>query len=85
MRVSCSVPADLATSTLQAHIEVLGLTPIVTSQVIRVVYEGNDVSIGEALIDMFSHECDHEITADYRNTQEKREAKKAAKSAWKAY
>lgn len=84
MRVSCSVPANMATSTLVPHIKTLGLEPIITSEVIRAVYEGNDVSIGEALIDMFSHEGDHHITADYRNTQEKRTAKKAAKTAWKA-
>lgn len=85
MNVSCSVPAGMETSTLLEHIKTLGLTPIVTSTVIRVVYEGDNVGIGEALIDMFSHECDHEITVDYRSTQEKREAKKASKSAWKAY
>lgn len=85
MRVSCSVPVDLATSTLTRHIQILGLTPVVTPEVIRAVYEGDDVGLGEALIDIFSHEANHEITADYRNTQEKREAKKVSKSAWKAY
>lgn len=85
MRVSCSAPIQTATDTLVDHIKVLGLHPIVTSEVIRAVYEGDDVSIGEALIDMFSHECDHHITADYRNTQEKREARKASKRSWQAY
>lgn len=85
MRVSCSVPVDMATSTLTQHIQALGLQPIVTSEVIRAVYEGDNVGLGEALIDMSSHEGDHYIVADYRNTQEKREAKKASKDAWKAY
>lgn len=85
MRVSCSVPVNLASSTLVDHIKILGIHPIITSEVIRAVYEGDDVSIGEALIDMFSHEADHHITADYRNTQEKREAHRAAKRSWRAY
>lgn len=84
MRVSCSVPVGMASSTLIPHIQSLGLEPIVTAEVIRAVYEGDDVNLGEGLIALFAHEGDHEITADYRNTQEQRVAKKAAKTAWRA-
>lgn len=76
MRVSCSVPVNLATSTLVDHIKVLGVHPIITSEVIRAVYEGDDVSIGEALIDMFSHECDHEIVVDYTPKEYRKQQRK---------
>lgn len=62
MRVSCSCPAKLATSTLVDRLKVLGVQPIVTSQVIRAVYEGNDKNIGEAIVNIYAHEADHEIT-----------------------
>lgn len=58
----------MATDTLVERLRVLGLQPIITSQVIRAVYEGDDKSIGEAIVDIYSHECDHEINVQY--TQE---------------
>lgn len=85
MRVSCSVPRRLATSTLEDNIRIIGLEPIVTPEIIRAVYEGDNVGLGEALIDMFSHQADHEITVDYRTTQEKREGKKASRQPWHTY
>lgn len=65
MRVSAACPAELATSTLVDRLRVLGLQPIITSQVIRAVYEGTDKGIGEAIVDIYSHEADHSITVSY--------------------
>lgn len=70
MRVSAACPVDLASPTLVERLQILGLQPIITSQVIRAVYEGDNKSIGEAIVDIYSHEADHEINVQY--TQEER-------------
>ena len=80
MRVSCSVPVNLASSTLVDHIKILGVHPIITSEVIRAVYEGDDVSVGEALIDMFSHEADHEIVVDYSKKEQRKHERKTLRA-----
>lgn len=80
MRVSCACPKATATDTLVDRLASLGLQPIVTSQVIRAVYEGPDKRIGEAIVEIYSHECDHEINVQYtKEEQEKIERKIARK------
>lgn len=69
MKVHCSCPTDLATSTLTQNLIAMGLNPIVTSHEISVDYEGNDHGLGEAIVELYSHEADHHIVVhNYKNT-----------------
>lgn len=76
MRVSCACPVDLASDTLIAKLETLGLKPIVTSQVIRAVYEGSDRRLGEAIVEIYAHEADHEINVQYDKDEQRREQRR---------
>lgn len=82
MRVSCSCPIETATPTLEGWIRQVGLEPIVTNTVIRCVYEGDNQALGDALVQMFEHEYNHEITVDY-NEKERRKALRKAERAVK--
>lgn len=84
MRVDCGCPAKTASSTLADRIRKLGLEPIVTPYVIRAVYEGDDRSIGEAIVEMFAHEADHDVTVDYTEAEQRKSARKAARKAERA-
>lgn len=84
MRVSCACPPELATSTLVEKLRKLGLHPIETSQVIRVVYEGPDRSLGEAIVDIFSHEADHDITVFYDKAEQEKSARRAERKQKRA-
>lgn len=77
MRVSCACPKDLATASLEGWIRHVGLQPIITDKVIRCVYEGDDRTLGEAIVQMFEHERDHEITVFYSKEEEEASAKRA--------
>lgn len=71
MRVSCASHVDTATEGLVEKLAAMGITPIVTSQVIRVVYEG-DRKVGEQLVDLFGREPDHDVVFYYdKNEQSK--------------
>lgn len=76
MRVSCACPKETATSTLVDNLRRMGIQPIITNQVIRAVYEGPSHNIGEAIVEMFAHECDHEINVQYSDEEKKREERK---------
>lgn len=76
MRVSAACPAELATSTLVDRLRTLGLQPIITPQVIRAVYEGPDKSLGEAIVDIYSHEADHSITVSYDKEEQRKMERK---------
>lgn len=76
MRVSCACPAELATSTLVDNLRAMGITPIVTPQVIRAVYEGPSKDIGEAIVMMFAHEADHDINVQYTDSEKRKEERK---------
>lgn len=75
MRVSCSVPSKTASDDLVRKITQLGLTPIITGQVIRTVYEGPSRVVGETIMEIYQHERDHEITVDYGQKQKKQNRK----------
>ena len=62
MRISCACPAEFASTTLVEDLKTLGLHPIITPQVIRVVYEGSNRTLGDMILDLFSREIDHDIT-----------------------
>lgn len=84
MRVSCACPAKMATDTLVDRLRTLGLQPIVTSEVIRVVYEGPNKSLGEAIVEMYAHEADHEITVFYDKDEQRKSERRAARKAERA-
>lgn len=86
MKVSCACPVDAMSHDLIEEIESLGLTPIVTPKVVRVVYEGDNVALGEAVVNLFERETDHEITACYDTNAraERRAQRKAIRKAEKA-
>lgn len=79
MRVSCACPADVATPTLVENLCKLGIQPIITSQVVRAVYEGPSKNIGEAIVTMFSHEADHSINVQYTEEEKRRIDRKIAR------
>lgn len=84
MRVSCACPVELATSTLVDNLRGMGLHPIITTKVVRVVYEGPNRSLGEAIVELYAHEADHEITVSYNDDEVKRDLRKQARKAERA-
>lgn len=81
MRVSCGAPKSTASSGLIPTIEALGITPIVTSQTIRAVYEGNDQKLGTQIVEVFEKEYNHDITVDYSAQEQRKALRKAEKAA----
>lgn len=69
IRVSCAVEKSKCSADLFRHIQQLGLKPIVTTSIVRVVYEGNDKVVADALKEIYEHEIDPEI---YYNDNTKR-------------
>lgn len=65
MRVSCGCPKDTASKELLSKICALGLDPIVTNTTIRCVYEGENKTIGESVVRIFSREEGHDVTVLY--------------------
>lgn len=84
MRVSCACLKKLASDGLVAEIKSLGIPPIVTNQVIRAVYEGHDKSIGEAIVELFCKEAEHEIHVHYDEGEIAKETRKAKRKAERA-
>lgn len=65
MRVSCGCLAKTASEGLADKIRAIGVEPIITSQIIRAVYDGKDKSIGEAIVRLFADEIDHDVYVHY--------------------
>lgn len=86
MRVSCGCPIDTARSaeTLINWIRQIGLEPIVTNTTIRCVYEGEDRAKGEAIVQMFEVEVDHDITVFYDKDEQRKSARRAERKAERA-
>ena len=86
MRVSCGCPIDKARSAeaLINWIEQVGLEPIVTATTIRCVYEGSNRALGEAIVEMFEVEVDHDITVLYDKAEQDKSARRAARKAERA-
>lgn len=76
MRVSCACPRELASDGLIEEIELLGITPIITTQVVRAVYEGPDKGTGEAIVELFSREAGHEVNVQYNQEEQRRAERK---------
>lgn len=86
MRVSCGCPKAKARNAdaLIAWIEQVGLQPIATNTTIRCVYEGNNKALGEAIVQMFEVEVDHDITVFYDKDEQAKSAKRAERKAERA-
>lgn len=76
MKVSCACSVDLASPDLVEKLIGLGVEPIVTSQVIRAVYEGNRKT-GERIVDIFGREPDHDIYYSYDKSEQDKPTRRA--------
>lgn len=72
MRVSCACPASLASEHLAEELRSLGIQPIITSQVIRAVYDGPDKAVGTAIVNIYLNETDHEINVQYGKDEQRK-------------
>lgn len=72
MRISCAVPHELCSANLVTKLKEMGLNPIVTTQIVRVVYEGSDHRLGTQIVLMFENELNHDITVDYCDERQER-------------
>lgn len=83
MRVSCEVPREHCTQQLIDDIRLLGIEPIITPSIMRVVYEGTSMQLGEAIVERFKTVPCHGIVADYdkhdKEVLERRERKERQK------
>lgn len=84
VRVSCGVPRALATDTLVDKLKALGIKPIITSEVIRAVYQGPDRQLGETIVEIFAHEADHDITVFYDKAEQSKSTRRAERKLMKA-
>lgn len=76
MRVSCGCPKELASEGLIEEIIGLGVQPIVTTEVIRAVYEGSDKRVGEAIVLLFEKEAGHDVTVQLNEEEQRRHDRK---------
>lgn len=72
MRVSCSVPREGSWIGLPEEIRGIGIEPIITSQVVRAVYEGHDARVGLALAGIFRTQPGSEVILDEDPKKEKK-------------
>lgn len=74
VRVSCGCPIDKARNpdALIRWIKTVGLSPIVTPKVIHCVYEGDNKELGEAIVQMFEVEADHDIMVFYDKAEQQK-------------
>lgn len=79
MRVSACVPRELASDSLVEELESLGVPPIITSQVIRAVYDGPDKHIGEAIVELFCCEDGHDINVQHTTEEQRKIERKLAR------
>lgn len=76
MRLTCEATRSSCSATLADDIRALGKEPIVTDTVVRAVYEGPDLVLGEAIIGRFKMEPHHGIVADYDEKEQRKLHKK---------
>lgn len=65
MQISCAVPREFCSDGLISKLKEMGLDPIITTQIVRVVYEGDDHRLGTQIVLMFENELNHDIVVDY--------------------
>lgn len=84
MRVSCACPVQTASCYLFDGLRKLGVQPIITSQVVRAVYEGSEVQKGEAIVRLFEREIGNDINAQYSKEELSRQERRAVRKQERA-
>lgn len=84
MRVTCACPTKTASEHLAENLAALGIKPIITPCVIRAVYEGPDRKLGEAILDLYQYELDHEVEVQFTKAEQEKQNKKAQRKANRA-
>lgn len=84
MRVSCGCPRGATPSELLQWIIEHGLQPTVTDTVIRCVYEGKNRTLGEAIVERFKQEPNHDVTVFYDKDEQDKSARRAERKARRA-
>lgn len=64
IRTTCAVKANEASAELVQELKDLGINPIVTSQVVRGVYEGTDEAFAKKIVKVFQQEQNPDIFYD---------------------
>lgn len=82
--VSCAVPIDECSPELLDRVEKLGLTPILTTCVVRTIYEGDDAIIADTLKEIYERERNPDIYYHDTTVVSIRESKAARREARKA-
>lgn len=77
MKVTCAVPRKLASEHLVDDLKAIGASPIVTPIVVRAYYEGTDIKLGQAIVDLFEKEEDHSIVVIEPKPSKQRHAKRS--------
>lgn len=89
VRLTCGVAADKASENLPDKLRALGVTPIVTSMVVRAVYEGEDVALATRIKALFENEdttdiyfddgrrADNETPSERKNRKRHRKGRRA--------
>lgn len=79
MRISCSSNKTTMSENLISSIKELGLNPIITPILVRVVYDGPNIDLGNKIVALFDMEKEKEIIVDYdRDTKKHRQTIKRA-------
>lgn len=64
VRTTCAVKVNEASTELVQKLKELGINPIVTSQVVRGVYEGTDEALAKKIVGVFQQEQNPSIYYD---------------------
>lgn len=62
MKLSCSVPKDKCPQSLLDTLALMHVKPIITSQVVRVVYDGDNEALGDVLAFLFEQAGSTDMT-----------------------
>lgn len=79
MRISCSSAKSTMSDDLIDSIEKLGLKPIITPILVRVVYDGPNTNLGNKIVALFDQEKDKEIVVDYNDAKQNKKGKQRVK------
>lgn len=71
VRVSCGVAVEKASPELVQKLKQLGIKPIITTCVIRAVYEGPDKTLGQKIVELYKGEATDDIYYDFGERRRK--------------
>lgn len=81
MRLSCGTPKATMSNDLLTKLALLGVEPIITNIVVRVVYEGDDLELGKQILAIFKAEIDHDETVFWDNPHEEQKQARQERKA----